>query len=192
MMERLQIPVLPLGSYRVDSRGRVFKKGDPDKLKELGLPLSSYARDTALKGLTFLKAMEDWAGDKNGIDKLPWPLMPGVWQLRFGGDLQPPNYCGGNHKAYLDKHALGPNRIHPDEWPPWNERTSAAAAAFVGTARDERCWFSITLKSTEIMSAARKTHLDTFEPSGDGSREHYPYLVMGKIAFAAIDSIGPS
>ena len=189
MMDRRPIPVAGLENYLVDSLGRVFRKGDTLKSSSGNRTQIGPANDRELNGITFAKAMVDWAGAKNGIDKAPWPLMPGVWQLRFGGDFQTPQFMGGGMQAYFERHAVGPDRVHPDEWPPWGEKASAAAAAFVDTARDAKCWFMIRLPFSNLpRSAARQKYLETHHSETDGSREHYPYLVMGKIAFAATNS----
>ena len=187
-MERRQIPVPGLENYRIDSGGQVFRMANPLKLKDGKPPYTGPEADTALKGVTFQIAMDTWAGAKNRIDKVPWLLMPGVWQLRFIGDLEKPQFMSGSMQAYFERHALGPKRIHPIEWPPWGANASAAAAAFVDTARDAKCWFMIRLPNLNPpMSLARQQHLETYQPAPDGSREYYPFLVMGKIAFAAIE-----
>lgn len=178
-------------TYRVDASGQVFsvspaKHGrnqlQHKKLKPM--PLDELVKTLAADANSHSRAIRD---------KFPHQLVPGVWQLRFGIDHQPPAWL---HQTTLDeflrRHAIGPDRADTPSWNKWPEEVSAVASAL--DPSDCRAWFLIGGNCSMSDSAVgRLNDPDRVEDPIFRTLNHCPFIILGPVAFWAIrSSFAPS
>jgi hypothetical protein len=104
-------------------------------------------RDVPRKSVTFGKAMQ-LVGSRSPVHMTPFPLLPGVWQFRFGGDVADGQFLGGKSAdEFLRRHAFGPTRIHPPHWPLWPDEVEAEASRIVEDC--SKVWSVLTHQTTD-------------------------------------------
>jgi hypothetical protein len=174
---RLTIPVAGLHAYSVDSKGEVWKKNG-----------AARGRDKSLTAMAFAPAVHSWTGDKNLIDKAPWPWLPGIWQLRDRSEVSRDREWTSTTMLidYLRQHAFGGARTHPGWWPNWSDLATRTAAELTDERR--KYWYSIAPPSDLTLSPAAESLRLMFDNIDKKHRpqNHFAFLIFGPLAFAAI------
>lgn len=176
MSKRFPIPVSDLKSYEIDETGSVWKQNGHRSGKK-----------RRLAALPFREAIQV-VGDRASLYRAPWPLIPGVWQLRFAGELPTaPWLAQTSLEQFLRQHAFGAKRTHPDWWPRWSFRVEAAATAIAD--EQEPLW--TVFPNIECGSDAWRRFVNETWPDGVADRpaNRAPILLLGPVAFAAIESL---
>ena len=176
-----KIPVAELpGSFSVDVQGQVWRVRPPK-------PRSNQSPLRPLKAMTLNEAVKALGHDRALRDKFPLQLMPGVWWMRWGGDLEPPRWLGQSSlQNYLCQHAIGARRIHPDGWPTWPEPACSAASRVESS--EHKGWFVV--KSHQPAPSTDYQSLRGF--LGEQQRiyvprlNHSPILLLGAVVSATI------
>ena len=116
--------------------------------------------DKPLSGVTLPDLSKVLGRSHSNRDKAPHLLMPGIWQLRPFHEVLTSDWRGNFHD-YLRQHA----------------------AEFA----DGACWFQISLREhTRPRRALSFSQAHDHSPSD--SRDHFPYIVAGKLAFRELQS----
>lgn len=114
--------------------------------------------DKPLSGSSLLDLSKVFGRSHSNRDKAPHLLLPGIWQLRPFSETNAVGWRGNIHD-YLSQQVAAP--------------------------ADQACWFQISLPGM------RRTpkRLSFCQASGDllrDSRDHYPFIIMGAVAFGAL------
>ena len=165
-------PVPDIPGYAIRDDGTIIK---------LDSGISS--RGVPMKKVSFSQAMQN-VGRRVAIHRTPFPLVAGVWQMRFGGDIGKGEFLGSVSVAdYLRRHGFGPNRVHPPNWPDWSAAADAAAASFTDESAPEWCVLTHLTSESEQLRA----HVKYFElPAEELMRA--PVIILAPVALTAIRS----
>jgi hypothetical protein len=165
-------PVPDIPDYAVRDDGAVIKLDNG--ISSRGVPKTK---------VTFSQAMQI-VGNRIALHRTPFPLIAGVWQMRFGGDIGTGEFLGSVSVAdYLRRHGFGPNRVHPATWPDWPAAADAAAASFTDESAPEWCVLTHLTSESERLRAHVK-HFDL--PSEELLRA--PVIILAPVALIAIRS----
>lgn len=177
-----KIPVAELpGSFSVDVHGQVWRVRPP-KARSNQSPLPE-----RLTAMTLTEAIEQIGPDRALRDKFPMQLMPGVWWMRWGGDLDPPRWLGQSSlQDFLCQHAIGTRRVHPDAWPAWPALVHAASAELKSS--DHKGWFVLNRRRPDVSPNYQAWAQGTQEPGRpfQQRQNHFPMILLGRVIFEAI------
>lgn len=177
-----KIPVAGLpGSFSVDVHGQVWRVRPP-KARRNQSPLPE-----RLKAMTLAEAIKQIGPDRALRDKFPMQLMPGVWWMRWGGDLEPPRWLGQSSlQDYLCQHAIGARRVHPDAWPSWPEPARSAASRVESSKH--KGWFVVKSHQPTPSTAYQSfgSSIDEQQSIFVTRLNHSPFLLLGAVVSGTI------
>ena len=163
-------PVPGIPGYAIRDDGTVVKL-------DIGIP----SRGVPVTKVTFSQAMQI-VGNRVAIHRTPFPLVAGVWQMRFGGEIGAGEFLGSTSVAnYLRRHGFGLNRVHPPTWPNWAAASNAAAANFTDESAPEWCVLTHLTSNSERLQA----HAKQFSLSAD-ELLRAPAIILAPLALIAI------